>query len=237
MTQSSIPAFRAPYAPDDAAIARRLLAGASLPAEREARIDARATRSIEAIRAKVGRSRRGRGAAAGVFAVDQGGPGAHGARRGAVARARRRHRRPADRGQDRPGRLRAPRDPLGRIPRLRLGLGARHHGARDPAGRDAGGHPRLARQAHRRAHRAHRHAAGDARARQPFRARPDHRGGAGPRALRDRAGCYRYSFDMLGEGARTADDAERYCDPTPTPSTPSAAPPATSRCRTGPASR
>ena len=51
---SPIPAFRAPYAPDDGEIAGRLLAGAGLSREAEARVDARATRLIEAIRAHTG---------------------------------------------------------------------------------------------------------------------------------------------------------------------------------------
>src|SRR6266702_1265509 len=46
-----VPSFSAPYAPDDAAIAGRLLPQARLSAEREARIDRSATRLIEAIRA------------------------------------------------------------------------------------------------------------------------------------------------------------------------------------------
>ena len=46
------PPFRAPYAPADEAIARDLLAQATLSPEREARIDAEATQLIEAIRAK-----------------------------------------------------------------------------------------------------------------------------------------------------------------------------------------
>ena len=56
---------------------------------------------------------------------------------------------------------------------------------------------------------ARRHAAGDAADGQPFRAGRDHRGGAcaGAAAF---GGRPRYSFDMLGEGARTAADAERY---------------------------
>ena len=43
-------AFNAPYAEDDRAIARRLLSGTALDSGAEARIDARATRLIEAIR-------------------------------------------------------------------------------------------------------------------------------------------------------------------------------------------
>lgn len=46
--------FNPPYAEDDKAIAARLLAGSHLSSEREARIDQRATRLIEAIRAKGG---------------------------------------------------------------------------------------------------------------------------------------------------------------------------------------
>src|SRR6266699_4127001 len=49
--QSPLPPFGAPYAPDDRAIAARLLPNARLGAEREARIDRTAARLIEAIRA------------------------------------------------------------------------------------------------------------------------------------------------------------------------------------------
>jgi len=51
---SPAPAFRAPFAEDDAAIARRLLPTGRLSAERERRVDATATRLIEAIRARGG---------------------------------------------------------------------------------------------------------------------------------------------------------------------------------------
>jgi len=51
MTIAPLPCFDAPYAPDDGELAARLLADAPLSPEREARIDARATRLIEAIRA------------------------------------------------------------------------------------------------------------------------------------------------------------------------------------------
>src|SRR5438034_1728710 len=49
--QSPLPPFSAAYAPDDRAIAARLLPGARLDAAREQRIDHAATRLIEAIRA------------------------------------------------------------------------------------------------------------------------------------------------------------------------------------------
>src|SRR3984885_9218450 len=53
MTSDSppVPPFAAPYAPDDGVMAIRLLAGAGLNAEQNARIDRTATRLIDAIRA------------------------------------------------------------------------------------------------------------------------------------------------------------------------------------------
>lgn len=50
-----IPSFRAPYAPADETLAEILLRNAARPAAAEARIDARATRLVEAIRARSGR--------------------------------------------------------------------------------------------------------------------------------------------------------------------------------------
>ena len=44
------PPFAAPYAPEDAAIAARLIAASHLAAEQDERIDRTATRLIEAIR-------------------------------------------------------------------------------------------------------------------------------------------------------------------------------------------
>ena len=49
-----VPSFAAPYAPADEGIAARLLAAAARASEAEARIDARATRLVEAIRARSG---------------------------------------------------------------------------------------------------------------------------------------------------------------------------------------
>jgi RHH-type proline utilization regulon transcriptional repressor/proline dehydrogenase/delta 1-pyrroline-5-carboxylate dehydrogenase len=51
---AALPAFAAPFAEDDAAIAGRLLASAALPDEGEARIDATARSLIDAIRARGG---------------------------------------------------------------------------------------------------------------------------------------------------------------------------------------
>jgi RHH-type proline utilization regulon transcriptional repressor/proline dehydrogenase/delta 1-pyrroline-5-carboxylate dehydrogenase len=49
-----IASFKAPYAPPDEALARALLAAAARPPEAEARVDARARRLVEAIRARIG---------------------------------------------------------------------------------------------------------------------------------------------------------------------------------------
>jgi RHH-type proline utilization regulon transcriptional repressor/proline dehydrogenase/delta 1-pyrroline-5-carboxylate dehydrogenase len=54
MPSLPIPPFRAPYASDDVEIAGRLLAEASLPREAEARVDERATKLIQAIRQRSG---------------------------------------------------------------------------------------------------------------------------------------------------------------------------------------
>src|SRR6476646_7845450 len=52
--KTSLPIFDAPYAPDDAALIRRYVAETRLDAATEAKIDARATRYIEAIRGHSG---------------------------------------------------------------------------------------------------------------------------------------------------------------------------------------
>src|SRR3984893_16792863 len=51
-SDSAVSAFSAPYAPEDEVLAAELLAGAALPSEAEARIDRRALRLIAAVRAK-----------------------------------------------------------------------------------------------------------------------------------------------------------------------------------------
>jgi RHH-type proline utilization regulon transcriptional repressor/proline dehydrogenase/delta 1-pyrroline-5-carboxylate dehydrogenase len=89
-----------------------------------------------------------------------------------------------------------------------LGLSSRP----GPAGRDARRHHFRPGPAGRQARGAHRHPPGHARhgASTSCSAKPSRKRSAG-RGLRKRAG-YRYSYDMLGEGARTAADAERYCE-------------------------
>ena len=49
-----IPPLRAPYAPPDEAIAAELLASAARRSDAEARIDARTTRFVKAIRVRTG---------------------------------------------------------------------------------------------------------------------------------------------------------------------------------------
>src|ERR1700744_1539522 len=51
---TSLPAFRAPFAPPDTDLAARFLSDAPRDSAAEARIDARATRLVQAIRAKRG---------------------------------------------------------------------------------------------------------------------------------------------------------------------------------------
>jgi RHH-type proline utilization regulon transcriptional repressor/proline dehydrogenase/delta 1-pyrroline-5-carboxylate dehydrogenase len=53
-TSGGVPLFRAPYAPADEGLAAAFLAGAGRDREAEARIDARATRLVTAIRSRVG---------------------------------------------------------------------------------------------------------------------------------------------------------------------------------------
>eukprot|EP01035_Chromulina_nebulosa_P064589 gene64589-88357_t len=48
----TVPAFHAPYAPDDGAIAARLLGSSRLSPQQDMRINATATRLIDAIRAR-----------------------------------------------------------------------------------------------------------------------------------------------------------------------------------------
>ena len=82
-----------------------------------------------------------------------------------------------------------------------LGVSARHH----PAGRDAGKHPRKPGQAARPAGGAHRDAAGDAAARLAFRARPDasRRRSSAPRDHREFALLLRHAGRGRAHARRT----------------------------------
>ena len=187
MSAGQFPPFSAPYAPDDAAIAARLLGTRGLSAAQEARIDRTATRLIEAIRANDD-------PLGGVedmlreFALST----KEGLALMVLAEALLRvpDARTADQFiEDKlgAGRFRPSRDPIERVPGQCLRLGARRLGAGDPARRDAAGHHRPTDQAARRAGGARRDAAGDAADGQPFRARRNHRGGAGAGAAAIRA--------------------------------------------------
>ncbi len=157
---------------------------------------------------EVRRARRHRGFPARVFALHPRGPRPDGAGRGAAARAGFGDRRPADRGQAVGRRLDPPRGEVERAAGLGVGLGARHFGAHHPAGRDAGEHPRKPRQAAwacpRCAPRRGRRCGCSARI--SCSGRASRRRCRAPRDSRE----FRYSYDMLGEGARTEADAERY---------------------------
>ena len=180
------------------------------PAEAERRIDA-ARHAADRGHPRAGRrARRDRGLPARLFAVHQGGPGADGAGGGAAARARRRHRRPPDRGQARHRRLGHRRAEVGRASwsRPRPGRSASPRGSSSPARRrkpsstacSSGSACR--RCAPRRGRRC------GSWARISCSGRPSRRRCGAPARIR----TARYSFDMLGEGARTAADARRYLD-------------------------
>ena len=229
-----VPLFRAPYAPADEGLAASLLAAAGRSAAGEARIDARATRLVTAIRARVG----GLGGVedflhAYALSTKEG--------LALMVLAEALLRVPDAETADRliEDKLKAGdwahRDARSTRPAgFGLGLDARHDRPGNPSGRDAGRHRRGAGQAARPAGGARRHASGHAAARLAFRARPDHRRSAGARRSQRE---FLYSFDMLGEGARTAADAERYFDSYAGAIDAIGAAPATPRCRGGRASR
>ena len=202
--------FRAPFAPPDRDLAAALLADAARDAAAESRIDVRARRLVEAIRAKAG----GLGGIedflhAYSLSTKEG--------LALMVLAEALLRVPDAATADRliedklaAGRWLDSDVQIDRAAGLGVGLDARHRRPHHSSGRDAGDHSRQRGAPARTAGDAGGDAAGDAADRLAFRDRADHRGGAGarPRAMRE----FRYSFDMLGEGARTAADAERYFD-------------------------
>ena len=145
------------------------------------------------------------------------------------------HRRPVHRGQARPGRLRASRDQIERLPGQRVRLGARRVGAGDPARRDAAGHHRPTGQAARRAGGARGDAAGDAADGQPLRARRNHRGGAGAGAAAIRAIISAIPSTCSAKARAPLRMRHAISIPMPARSRRSAVPPATGPCPTGPA--
>ena len=132
-------------------------------------------------------------------------------RRGAAAGARRRDHRRADRRQDRAVELGRASRPLDLEPGQRRDLGAADHrpGARRRPGPPGRGAARPDPPA-RRAGGAHRRRPGDEAdgPRSSCSARPSTRRWTAPAALEAKG--YTYSYDMLGEAARTDADAQRY---------------------------
>ena len=176
-----LPTFRAPYAAPDDELAANLLAGAHRDSAAESRIDTRATKLVEAIRAKAG----------GLGGVEE---FLHAyslsTKEGlalmvlAEALLRVPDAATADRliedklaaGRWRDGDVKSTA-----LSGLGLGLDARRRRPRHSSRRDAGDHPRQHRAAARPAHGARGDAAGDAAPRLAFRARADHRRGAASR--------------------------------------------------------
>ena len=236
-TASEVPLFRAPFAPPDEELASRFSRTPTGDAAAEHRVDIRARSLVEAIRAKIWRPRRHRRLFARLFAVDQRRAGAHGAGGGTVART---GRSTADRliedklGAGQLARRRCS-NPTRFSSRRRRGRSASPPASSTRAKRRRGFSTRIV-QPPRPAGAARGDAPGDAADRLAFRIRADHRGGA---AARPRAtATFRYSFDMLGEGARTAADAAKLfrglCRMRSRRSAPA---PAIRRCRHGPAFR
>ena len=174
---SRLPPFQAPYAPPDEELARLSRPGGARWRRRTAHRCPRPASGRGDPR-QSDRARRCRRFSARLFAVDQRGPRPHGTGRGAVARARRRHRRPADRGQARGRPLARKRRQVDGAPGLRLGMDARHRCPHHSSGRDAGNDSRHGRAPPRLAGDARGNASGDAADRLAFRARADDRRGA-----------------------------------------------------------
>ena len=105
------------------------------------------------------------------------------------------------------------------------------------SGRDAGGRPGIAGQAHRPARRARGGAGGDAGHGRAFRARSNDRRGAEPRGQSPGTRVTATASTCWGKAPAPRRTPHATPPAMPPPSKRSAAPPATGRCRTGPASR
>ena len=178
---ATLPPFQAPFAPPDEALATVLLTDAARESAAESRIDARAERLVEAIRAKAG----GLGGVekflhAYSLSTKEG--------LALMVLAEALLRVPDAATADRliedklaAGRWRDGDVKSTALVGLGLGLDAGRRRPRHSSRRDAGDHPRRHRAAARPAHGARRDAAGDAASRLAFRARSDHRRGAASR--------------------------------------------------------
>ncbi|MEH3117181.1 MAG: bifunctional proline dehydrogenase/L-glutamate gamma-semialdehyde dehydrogenase PutA [Methylorubrum populi] len=204
----SVPSFQAPYAPDDAALGEMLLREAPLPAAAEAAVDALATDLIDAIRADAGHG------AVEALLREYALTTREGLALMSLAEALLRvpdaataDRLIADklREGDFAGHVVRSENGLAHAASWALGLGARIVGPEDTPEATLGSMVRrLGRPAVRTAaHRAMRVMGGQ------FVLAEDI-GAALKRAGSGAARHSRYSFDMLGEGARTAADAESY---------------------------
>ena len=207
MDSASAPRFQASYAPDDAALAEALLREAVLPAEREPGVDALAADLIAAIRSETGHG------AVETLLQEYALTTREGLALMSLAEALLRvpdaataDRLIADKLREGDFAHHEVRSETGlaHAAAWALGLGARLVSAGDtPEATLAGMVGRLGRPAVRAAaHRAMRVMGGQFVLAEDIEAAL-RRAKAGPAASR-------YSFDMLGEGARTADDAEAY---------------------------
>ena len=207
MDPASTPRFQAPYAPDDAALAEALLREATLPAEVEPGVDALASDLIASIRAEAGHG------AIETLLQEYALTTREGLALMSLAEALLRvpdaataDRLIADKLREGDFARHAVRSEAGlaHAAAWALGLGARLVSAGDtPEATLAGMVGRLGRPAVRAAaHRAMRIMGGQ------FVLAEDI--GAALRRAKAGPAVSRYSFDMLGEGARTAADAEAY---------------------------
>jgi RHH-type proline utilization regulon transcriptional repressor/proline dehydrogenase/delta 1-pyrroline-5-carboxylate dehydrogenase len=212
MTATAAPAltaFHASHAPDDDRLIREFSERLAFTSSQERAIDARATKLIQAIRTESGQM-------GGVddFLREYGlstreGPGADGAGRGSAQGAGCPDPGPADRRQAQGRRLERTRGHgdtwFVSASAWALGMSARViKPGETPEGVMRGLVKRMGMPTVRSGDPA-----GDAVSRAPFRARRNHRRGAG-RAAKNEARGYRHSYDMLGEGARHRADAKRY---------------------------
>ena len=127
---------------DEGPLVEALIAKARFSDAERCRIEALAMRPRQGGARRPQGERRRRFLPARIWAVERGGGAAALPRRGAAAHPRCRHRRPADRGHDRLGRLVAPSRPLRLGPGQRLDLGADADRAHRRLEREQAGRPR-----------------------------------------------------------------------------------------------
>ena len=179
MSAAKLPPFRAPFAPPDADLAADFLDDATRDNAAENRIDARARRLVEAIRARAG----GLGGVEDflhAYSLST----KEGLALMVLAEALLRvpelgNCRPPDRGQARRRPMARKRREIDGDPGFSLSVDARPCGSDHPSGRDAGDDPRQCRQAAWATGDAYGDTPGDAADRVALRPWSDHRRGAG----------------------------------------------------------